>query len=346
MTTTVVKMEGFDLTGVDENDLITRGFTAAPTANLATTGGKFGGGCIECTSVFGLGFAMPTIPLYVCVTVWMKAPATLVKTDMITLSNIENAIYHSENYDHTTLHYSLNGSITLEHPGGNIAGTSAIGVILPDTWHHIELRCYCSGAGTCQVYVDGVLALDIDGDFQAGAGEFMTVLLMGGDGGTVSPGNTFDDLIIREDGVSFPALLGAHRIHTLLPSADTAQADWTGTYADIDDPLGAFADGDTTYISTTTLNGKSEFAVGDLPVSPTTVHAMQTSIVAKKTDANAKGVTAYVKHSTSIGSGTEFSAADSVYGAQIDIHELNPNGSVAWTETTINAMLLGVEITT
>ena len=239
------------------------------------------------------------------------------------------------------------GAIELTNYQGFSTGSES-GIIQPDTWHHIEFNIHISTTGSATVYVDGVLAIDSGEDyFYDGSMDGTTVVLLGGDYlNTISPGHIFDDMVIRSDDTAFPALLGEHRIHTLLPSADTAQADWTGTFADIDDPLGAFNDGDTSYISTTTLNNKSEFTVADLPVSPTTIHALQTTVVAKKTDTGTKGVTNYIKSGATRSDGLEFSAPNSAYRTKIDIHETNPNGAIPWTEATVNSLLVGVEITT
>jgi hypothetical protein len=128
-----------------------------------------------------------------------------------------------------------------------------------------------------------------------------------------------------------------------LPSADTAQADFTGTYADIDDPIGA-SDGDATYITATTLNSKSEFEIEDLPVSPNTIHAVQIVTEARKTDAGTKLITPYILSGTTREDGDEVGTSET-YSVATSIHELNPDTAAAWDTAAINALKVGIEIT-
>ena len=333
----IVLMEGFDLVG-DNTDVLNKGFVRAEGAWNATAG-RFG----------GPGYNLPTSDTivlaisqafvrYNTLSFWFK---TSVNT-ATTVCGFDDAdvptSLPSSAASHLHIEVIGDGSIQLF---GDFAlrGTSAPGVIVIDTWHHIEVQGDLNAAGQGIVTVDGLEVLNVSADFVDATTDFCSPVFYG-DLGV----NSFDDIVYQNDVSALPTLLGEHKIHTLLPNADTAQADWTGAFTDIDDPFGA-SDGDTTVISTETLNNKSEFALENLSESPTTIYAVQSVIEARKTDAGTKGVTHHIDSNGTEETGTEFAAAET-YGIHQQLHPLNPDGAVAWTETTVNALLVGVEITT
>lgn len=337
----LVKIESFDLTGTAVADLQARGYNASAGFTITTTGGKFGGGGINCTSTTaGLAFTPPSFQSYATVSVWMKTPSTLVGLHLIACTDQLGDTFASSSDFNWAVGYNSNGSWRLSGDGASVKGTGATGVIATDTWYHLEVRVNITTAGNATLFIDGEEVLDAAGDYIESSAT-PTFFLLGSTGGI-----TYDDLVIQMDGSELPPLLGIHKIHTLLPSADTAQADWTGASTDIDDPAGATHDGDSTFISSSTLNEKSEFAVANLSESPATVHAVQTTLVSSKTDAGSKAVTPYIVSNATRDDGGEFNPADGAYLYSTDIFPLDPDGSVAWDEASVNAILVGVEVTT
>lgn len=328
-------IEGFDLVG-SSADLASRGWSYAE-GSLATTGGRFGGRGYELDADYLTVLTYSsTFTQYNTISFWFKTGEDAKAYIMA----IQDANPDGYVFSHTNIliQSASNGVLSLHGDGGILKGSSASGVINVDTWHHIELQANLNVSGSGRVLVDGVEVVSATGDFYEGALN-MYVMFTGDDGI-----NTFDDIVIQGDTSSLPSIIGEHKIHTLLPDANTTQADWTGSYTDIDDSFGS-SDGDTTYISTTTLNNKSEFDLENLPESPTTIHAVQSVIEARKTDAGTKGVTQYIDSNGTRENGAEFGAAET-YGSHTKVHKQNPSGSVAWTESAINALKVGVEITT
>ena len=162
--------------------------------------------------------------------------------------------------------------------------------------------------------------------------------------GNLDPTNCYIDDIVIAQGTAPHAQIGLHRIHTLLPDGAGTNTAWTGTNTDVDDPFGA-SDGDTTYASESVVNDKQDYSFGNLTESPASVLAVTLVTEARKTDAGVVGLTSYLLSNAVEGAGTEAGLAEA-YGVVNDIFELNPDGSVAWTETTVNALLAGHEITT
>lgn len=239
--------------------------------------------------------------------------------------------------------YTSAGEVQIKSVLGVTRGTSATGIISPNNVHHIEFQAYCSNSGKARVYVDGILALDIAGphDFWEPS---MDKLLFAGNAGV----HKIADVVVQMDGSAYPPLLGLHKIHVLLPDADTAQADFTplsgAGFENIDDPLLAPSDGDTSYISATDVNSASEFTFSDLSESPASIYAVQVTAEARKTEAGTKTATAYIK-GTASSDGAEYSPAET-YGLHSDIFDTDPDSAVAFTAADVNNLKIGFKITT
>lgn len=333
---TIQLIEGFDLVG-SSTDLLARGASYSEGVVTASAGRFGGNGYKISTGTANILSFQFTFANYVTVSFWYKIE-TISASVISCIADVSVSSYQNVNC-HTGLQLAADGSIAVGGDGNIPIASSPAGLIQPNTWHHIEYQVHLNASGTGILTVDGVEVVNVSGDFleSTQANVFQLV----GD----STHQWFDDVVYRDDASTYPALLGEHKIHTLLPSGDTAQADWAGGYTDIDDPLYATNDGDTTYISATTLNDKSEFGLGGLSESPSEVHAVQVTTDARKTDAGTKALTSYLDSSGGRGDGTEFSVSET-YSSRTDIHETDPNGSIPWTTSAVNAVEVGVEITT
>lgn len=299
--------------------------------------GRFGGNAYQCSSSVNLLLVKPFIK-YTTLSCWIRFEVIAMTRYVC---GVDDSVFNQSvpNASYTQAHISVNidGSLGL-HGDFILRASTPPGTIQPATWHHVEFQVEVGAAGSGYLYVDGILVASAVGvDFLDGVVNASPTFYGSTD-------TLLDDLVVQQSEVSMPPILGEHKIHTLLPSADTAQADFTGTYADIDDPVGSH-DGDATYISATTLNSKSEFELSNLTESPSVVHAVQNGISARKTDAGTKGVTNYIDSNGTEAQGVEFPASET-YGPHSDIYELNPDGATAWTPSSVNALKVGVEITT
>lgn len=330
---TIEVIESFDLVS-SSADLVRKGWSYAEGTVVAGSG-VFGGNGYKSSSVNDiLSKSIPFIR-YTTLSFYFK-------NESVTPSSGYIVRLLTPQYAHCGIRFDTAGSIILEGitstVGVEIKNISDTGVITPNTWHYIECQFDVDDAGTCIIKVDGVVVASALSDFKAYYVANTDPVFFGAVGT-----NVFDDIVVQTSAVSQPPFLGNIKITAQYPSADTTQADWTGTFADIDDPLGA-ADGDTTFISATTLNAKSEFELTDLAVSPTTVFAVQTITEARKTDAGDKLITPYLLSGVTRGDGLEIATSEA-YSVRSNIYELDPATSAAWTESSINALKVGVEIT-
>lgn len=239
------------------------------------------------------------------------------------------------------------GSIIAEGDSGINLGTSATGVISADTWHWIEIQIERAASGSIEVFVDGASVVSATGDtLESTTNSFF----IWGEIQSNATDTYIDDIVIQQDASALPSTLGDSRISTLLPNADTAQADWslsTGSngFELIDDALGTNGDGDSTYISDTTNGNKSEFDLENLSLSPSTIHAVAANSRSSKTDAGAKTYRNYLDSSGTEGPGNSVDPTNGTYNLITDIFETDPNTASAWGLAGVNAVKLGVEIT-
>lgn len=333
----IVKVEGFDLVGTNA-DLNSKGWVTAE-GTIGASVGRFGGAgyTLSGSTSNVLAFSQ-TFIRYTTVSFYFKAPSL---SGTQTILAIDDLIAPSQlpglNTEQLRVDTAADGSLLL-YGDSSLRGTSVTGVIVANTWHHIELQADINASGQGVIVVDGVEVLDISGDYIDGS-TAASVVFIG-----YSTDHILDDIVIQSSSSSQPTLLGEHKIQTLFPDADTAQADWTGVYTDIDDPVGSH-DGDTTYISATTLNDKSEFTLSDLADTPSTINAVNLVTIARKTDAGTKGVTPYIVSDTTRDDGLEFGTSES-YTVSQTIIENDPDTAAAWTASGINALKVGAEITT
>ena len=330
---TVIIVEGFD-TVSDNADLLSSGFSTAGGA-VVTGDGVFGGSTYRITSNEDLG-KLFSFAKYATASFWFRQNTATLEEGTIFAINFEGVGYTQSDM-HIGLHLNLDGGFSFHKKYGNIEGTVSGNYIQPQTWHHIEIQCLMASSGLVKLYVDSLLIATVGGDFFGeDVGSYPMLL------SSNYCDNSFDDFVYQDDDSVQPDILGEHRIHALYPDADTAEADWTGSFTDIDETGGP--DGDTTFISSSTLNDKSSFGMGDLPESPTTVHLVKVKNTSKKTDVGAVALTSYIDSGGIESAGEEF-ACSTTYSTKGDLFLLDPSGSVAWTATTVNALKIGVEKT-
>ena len=224
---------------------------------------------------------------------------------------------------------------------------NATGVLTAGTWAYIELEFVISDTvGTLNLYINGTLAGSASGQdtkYLAGAG-FNQIGLGPGNYMGLSSGAYFDDLYVTDT----PTRLGEQRVVTTYVDADSSNISWspnTGTtlYTRINETL---CDGDTSYVYAGTLNADAVFGVQDLPVVPIGVNAVQIGSFTRKTDTGLRTVALQYQTPT----GVQYNSSDytlgSSYGRQINLLPTNPATGSPWTASEINAMKIGVKVTT
>lgn len=321
----LIWMDGFDYysTTIPFN-------TRYPTTGFPTFGvaGRFGGLCLRTPQ--NVSISVPAGDTF-CVGFAIRAGS---------LSSLDQPIVtfrSSVSLNQAIL--SNNSSGNLKFWRGNMSAQlgSASGHAFSGTdWHYVEVVfTRNASAGAAQVFIDGVLVIDLSAVNTGSASIDIINILPGG-----SQSCDLDDLYITDTAVR----VGERRIETLVPTSD-ASTQWTpdtGTdnFARVDETQ---SDGDTSYVSTTTPGSADLYGIGSLSETPATIDAVQVTNIARKTDANSHTMRGNIKSGATVGNGTA-KAVPSSYGILADIFELDPDGSVAWDAAAVNAAQIGPEL--
>ena len=335
--------EGFELI-TSTADLLAGGWSIAE-GSLAATESKWGGQAWNIGSASNSTLALALLPVadaqYVSIAQWRKWSSVPNSGGYVIQmgDNVPNATPPSTTASHFAIFHQANGAIQI-FTGGSGRDT-ILNVIKANTWMHFEVRVFMDhSVGTFELWVDGIKIADLTGLDTRDSSSLKTVYFSA----TNDPTSCFVDDVVINEGTGIQPLIGLHRIHTLFPDGNGTNTAWTGTSTDVDDPVGA-SDGDSTFAVSSTLNQKQDYTIDNLSVSPATILAVVLKTEARKTDAGVVGMTQFVLSNAVTGNGTEFGTTET-YGGKADVFELNPDGAVAWTEATVNAVQIGHEITT
>ncbi len=236
----------------------------------------------------------------------------------------------------------LKGDGSLQFIRGNTAGTnvlaaSAPGLFTDNAWHYVEVEfTRHATAGAVTIYVDGLQVATATG-VNTGATDIDTIAYPTSSTNAI---RDVDDLYVTNTA----SKLGEQRIELLVPvTPDTAQIDWTpnsGTthYSRVNEvPF----DGDTTYVSASAASKYDLYNHGALSSTPTSITAVQTVSMARKTDSGLRTIQSKVKSSSTTHDGTERALATG-YSIFTDILTTDPSTSAAWDAAGVNASQIGV----
>jgi hypothetical protein len=316
------------------------------TGNLITTGGRRGSLCYALSPAFpgqqAIAFSGTTCVLGFAV----KFPSI---TTFGQFCGVRDAL---NSQDQVAVRLNADGSLSVGVPSsstvlgalGTVFGTTAPGVILSNTFYYIELKVVLhASAGTVEVRVNGSARL---GPFTglntaiSGTAQANRIAIQG-----VSPGNThFDDLYVCDgSGSSNTSFLGECRVDVHWPNGAGATAGWTpsagSNYQCVDD---ATPNGDTDYVSTSTLNALDTYALEDFKVPGGTIQGVQVNLSARATSLGTAQIAAALRQSSTDYAATAQGLTDE-YLVRWQAYDVNPATSAAFTEAEFNAIQAGVK---
>lgn len=227
---------------------------------------------------------------------------------------------------------------------GTLLGSSAVGVIIPGTWQHIECKVFVhDSTGTVEVKIEGVTVLTITGADTCN-GSTATISNIGSE---VKSGGT--SLYIRDyfawetTGPDNDDFIGVKRVYTCMPTADGSLTAWTRNtgsddYAAIDE----VPDTDTTdYVYSDTAGQVSTFTVADLPANVGGIVGVEVTAKMSKSDAGVATGKAGVVYLGLVDAGDEHVPGTS-FAFYPTMFEADPYG-VAWARTVFNATEMRLE---
>ena len=258
---------------------------------------------------------------------------------------------------HLIFQYSVSSGILEVFRGSTSFLLGSVSVSIPkNIWIYVEIRATIHDTlGAIEIRLNGsstsVLSLTNIDTRNAGTG-VITAINLGSLNGSSQSFTKYDDWYICDmTGTINNDFLGDVRVNTLIPNGDGALTQLTTTFPatptthfdKVDDIL---HDGDATYNEGSVDNAIDLFTLDDLPVfgAPTTIHGIQTQIVAKKLHAGAKSLQERLRVDTTDFTGTS-QALSTSYTALLQTREINPVTGVKFTESDINtAIQVGYEV--
>lgn len=222
---------------------------------------------------------------------------------------------------------------------------SATSTIAANTWHHVALVASISNSGGfVTVYVEGVQVATYTGDTDNGGATGVTGSFMIGTGSDVT--TRWDDVVWLDQTGSAPytSPLGPCKVERLPVNSDVAtqftRSTGSTTYTLLNEAL---PDGDTSYVESSTTGQQDALGVTDLSGVSSAVFAVQTRIRARRTDAASVVLIPSIASGGVDADGANRSLGSS-YAEYVDLFPTNPDGAVAWTTSSVNAMNLAYRI--
>lgn len=215
--------------------------------------------------------------------------------------------------------------------------TSASSLIAANAWNYCEIELVRSATvGTVNVYLNGTLIATATG---ANTGA-TTIGVISFRGNLVTH---VDDIYC--DNASATAHKGDCKVETLMPTADTAQKDWsrsTGAtnFSLVDEKP---ENVDTDYVFASVVGNKDLYDCADLGSTPLTIHAVQVEGIIRKDDATVRTGRINSKSGATTNNGTTRTLSTS-YLIDRKILLVDPNTSAAWTTSAVNALQIGPEV--
>lgn len=212
-----------------------------------------------------------------------------------------------------------------------------------NSWHYLEVEVtVADSGGVCKAWLNGNLVINQTSADTRNGGTATTI-------DTVQIGANgvfclFDDFYILNDSGSAPynARLGDVRVATIVPTAagnSTGMTPSTGSNWQTVDELPYSASD----YNTGSAGQKDTYTLADLPAGVSSVLAVQTNLIAKKTDAGALSIRTVARSSSTdyVGSTTGLSTSDTSIGT---MYTADPATSTAWTTSGVNALQAGAEV--
>lgn len=250
-----------------------------------------------------------------------------------------------------SLYLDLNRTLSVRDAfGAVVAGGQSTQTLSVGTYNQIEMKVTIAdsiAAASCEVRVNGSswLTVTAGADLKYTANAYANSIALGGMYGGAN-WDYCDFYICDQSGAVNNNFLGDVAVYTVLPDAAGSNTTWTplsgANYTNVNE---AASNGDTSYNYSSTLNNRDTFSLANLTSLGGTVFGVAESIIVRKTGSKMTGVKATLKSGVTYGQGTE-AILGTGYQLFQSIFQTDPNTAGSWTETTVNALEAGIELTT
>lgn len=255
-----------------------------------------------------------------------------------------------------SVRYTSSGAVTLHLSDGvSVLASSSNGVLTSGRWHFIEVYYKpLNSGGELTVWVDNTQVVTYSGDVTPTTENVNAVQFMPNVANASQPVHYVDDVYITDTtGTTNNGRLGDCRVITMAPTADTTRNDFTpltgsDNYAMVDEIN--TIDDDTTYVENGSAGATDRYTSAALStngfVSGATIHGMQITTCAKKSDTATRKFRASMVSNTTIKEDLTEHTLSTGYFCYVDPYDVDPSTSGAWTEAAIDAAKFGFKLTT
>lgn len=255
----------------------------------------------------------------------------------------------SEGIEHVGLMFFADGSIEARNGGGAVLGTrSPVGAVdLSGKWNFMECKVLISDTvGTVDLKINGqvILAITSADTRNAGTNSWVDMIIYDCvDGADVRLSNM---VMMNSSGSIFNDFLGPRRIYTLFPNASPT-ANWTrssttSTNWELVDELSP--DGDTTFVESLSTGDIDMYGFVNLSTTATSIGAVAVNISAREsTSLSARNMRVRIDSTGNVATGPTIALSTS-YSIYQTVFETDPNGSIPWTPSAVDALLAGIEV--
>lgn len=350
--------DGFDTYSATA-DLLKTWLTNTGTIVYNSSGGRWGGGCIQMTGASTTGtlvgqplqspFSLPgSASNKINFSCWFKCTAAPTNANLLFGICTSSLVTSGFSVQIST------GGVLQNHLfySGTNDSTISNQNVCDGAWHHLEWQINCVSSPTVICYLDGNLVQSASVGGNGGGFSAGSVIILGG-GSAIGAGKTLtiDDLLVwdTETGLqtgeltTFP--LGPLRCRTGFPTGAGTNTNWVpdsgSNYARVNEVP---ADDDTSYIEASASGTRDSYTFGSfIPVQDLDPIGTIVKVRAKNTDAgsiNAQGL-AYSGGNYGLG---DSKLVTSAYTTNMYPIFRDPSTSAAWTNSGINAAEFGVGI--
>lgn len=335
----LISGDGFGYYGTSQVPLKWDGGTSQ--FQILSTGGRNNGPRLRLTFPFGSGYVRRnlTSPL-----------TTMIIGVRINPESIDSALLHFRNFTNNAIHIALvlNGASKIAIKRGGVNGTTiGLGSISVPTnqYSYLEVKVVISSTiGSVEVRLNGATVPDVivSGiNTQTGASPNIEQFVLGADA-TYAGACSYNDLYVCDmSGTINNNFLGDIRIDTLIPNGDGFYQQFTPSQGSQHHPLiDEILPDITDFLSSSTTGQKETVFVTDIG-TVNSIKAVQVNNYVQKSDAGlAQARNLLRSDSVDVNGATVALSTNPFYISTI--FETTP-ASVAWTQTTVNAVEIGLE---
>lgn len=241
----------------------------------------------------------------------------------------------------------LNGSQILEirNASGTVLATGTH-TLFQNTFYYLEFKVTIGSSGHAEARIGGVTECSFTGNTDSQGVGRVSGIGLHYDHFRV-PGS-FDDLYVADStGIRNNDFIGDVRVETRLATGQGDSSDFsvTGSGTHYGAVSESAQDGDTSYISSSSVGAKDSFTLPPLSSTPLFIAGIQQTTVARKDDAGIRTLAAYLKISgADYVNGINIPLTDS-YTYDSSLLENNPATGAAWTRDELEAAQIGIKLT-